>query len=309
MKTNVFLLTALMLSVAFAGCTDGEGELATDADPNASLRDGKGAIKGLLVDDRFRPIQLVDGPATSEFQATGFILVQEVAQEIRTDHNGEFKIQNLAPGMYTLKLQSDGHEARVTTVEVAAAEYSEITVEARRIFSDDGAVLVQQHAAFIPCAVWVVVAGMLPDCSFDQSSDSMRPDFITDLSTYPDITYVVTEMKANRLDDYGVQIRADVRYAVAVVTDQDYVKIVNQPGAVNEVDVDPALGPNQPFNVSEPFQTILFTMGDQHTTFASSGVPGVCCGYGVKLATKANFVQSAFIGEPRTDIGAYGLLA
>lgn len=300
-QRRVAVLASLVMAVALSGCI-GSSEDPAGVDSNESLQEGHGAIRGILVDDRYRPIHLVDGDVQSEFQAPGFILVQELGQEVRTNANGEFEIRNLDPGHYTLRLQSEDHEARTNTVQVAAAEYAETTVEARRIVSDDGAVLVQQHAVFIPCAVWVVVTGMLPDCTFDQSADAMSPDFMTDLSAHPDLSYVVTEMRANRVDDYGIQIRADERFAVAVVTDQDYVRIVNQPGVANEVDVDAALGPNAPFDASEPFQTILFAMGDHHQTVANSGLPGVCCGYGVKLATKANFVQSAFIGVPDQEV-------
>lgn len=306
---TTMLVSALFFVVAFAGCLSDENS-SIQGSLDSELQEGKGAIKGLLVDDRYRPIHLVEDGAGSEFQATGFILIQEIAQEIRTNANGEFEVLNLAPGTYTLKVQSVAHEARTATVNVVAAKYSEATVEARRTASDEGAIIVQQYAVFIPCAIWIVATGMVQDCTLDQSGDSMRADFSTDLSAYPDITYVVTEMQANRVDDYGVQIRGDARYAVSVVTDQDYLKIINQPGIINEVDVDPALGPNEPFKAAEPFQTIFFAMGDQHKTFASMGVPGVCCGYGVKLATKGEFIQSAFIGQPDEgiDIESYCVL-
>ncbi len=305
MKAANALVALLVSMAAMSGCI---GAVGTDAvEPNMDV--GTGAIKGLLVDDRFRPIHLVDGPPTSEHQAQGFILVQEVAKEIRTNENGEFEILNLAPGTYTLKVQSSGHEALATKVTVEPATANEATVEARRIVNNEGSVIVQQRAVFIPCAVWIVAAGMLPDCTFDQGDDAMRPDFQTDLSMYPDLTYVVTEMRANRADDYGIQIRAEGRFAVAVVENEEYVKIVNQPGVVNDVDQDAALGPNKPFNASAPFQTILFAMGDSHKSFSNAGVPGVCCGYGIKLGTKGHFIQSAFIGEPDMDIERYALLA
>ncbi len=102
MNLRVLLMCALTASVALAGCasSDGGDDQVLDggvSDDTFTLKAGRGAISGLLVDDRFRPIELTDNP-TTEFQRSGFVLLQELGLKARTDSNGEFSFVDLEPG-------------------------------------------------------------------------------------------------------------------------------------------------------------------------------------------------------------------
>jgi hypothetical protein len=80
-----------------AGCA-GDGQVVDYENlDNNELAEGKGAIAGVLFDDRYRPIHLVpEGEAVSEFQADLFILVQETGPQVLTNENGDFAV--LDPG-------------------------------------------------------------------------------------------------------------------------------------------------------------------------------------------------------------------
>lgn len=302
------LVVCSVVAVALAGCQD-EGAAAAALDRESfDLASGKGAIAGLLVDDRFRPIELTDSPQ-SEFQDAGFVLLQETGQQVQTSPNGEFSFVDLAPGLYTLRVRADGHEAVPTRVEVRAGEFSETSVVARRVVSDAGALLTQEYAVFIPCSIFFIANGLVYDCTFDQSGETFRAYYFANHTGIPDVTAMVTEMKANREGNYAVQVRSfgpTEYHAVAVPEGVDYIHIVTEVGVAN--DEWTAFGPNTPWNNTREFQTIMFAMGLMHNQMSQSGIPGVCCGVGVVLGTKAQFLQTVFIGPPEVDLEAYCVL-
>jgi hypothetical protein len=303
----------MVAATALAGCTDDAGirdGKAVDADDFA-LQSGRGAIAGLLVDDRFRPIQLTPDAAATEFQAEGFILLQETGQQTRTTQNGEFSFVDLPPGAYTIRVSASGHEATPQRVTVTAGEFAETSVVARRVAGDAVTIITQEYAVFIPCSIFFIANGLVYDCTLDQSGDSFRAFYFANHSALPEVTAMVTEMKANRVGNYAVQVRSfpssgTEYYAVAVPEGVDHIRIVNEIGVPNEEWTD--FGPNTPWNNTHEFQTIMFAMGMFHRMFADSGIPGVCCGVGVILGTKAQFLQSVFLGPPEVDLAAYCVL-
>ncbi len=329
MKTNVFLLTALMLSVAFAGCTDGDGgqdpNSGDPTDPNA-LQLGKGGVKGLLVDDRYRPIHIVEDEARSEYQTTGFILIQETAEEIITNENGEFTITNLAPGTYTLRVQADGYDAKSVQVLVEAGTFSEITIEARRIVSQGGVVLSQENSMYIPCGYDYVANGGIFPCDLDFSLDGYGAAFSSDYSSYgEEVSFMITEMLANQERGWEIQVRhsdedieLELDYFAAELNDGDYVRIQLERGVQSEEHQD---NPGYDYRYGSwdnlgRYTTIMFVdhpYREEHQSVTPAdptgeGLTPLCCGVGFTMGVKAKFLQSIFLGPPEVDIDEFCVL-
>src|SRR5688572_2735915 len=193
MKLLAQLATASLLTVLLSGCGDGG-----DAPPSAStettgpLASGKGAISGLLINDVFRPI------------AGGLVLIQELGLTSTSDASGQFTFVDLEPGTYLLRVQADGHEAAPQPVEVREGEYTEAEVIARRVVSDAGRIVTSEYSVFVACNINAVVIGLPYDCTLDQSGDTDRAAFTSDYTAVANVTYMVTEMKANQVGNYEV---------------------------------------------------------------------------------------------------------
>ena len=305
------VVCACLVAVALAGCADEAGSEGAGAIDRETFEFalGQGAIAGLLVDDRFRPIELTDDPQT-EFQTTGFVLLQETGQQVQTTENGEFNFVDLEPGTYTVRVTLDGHEATPQRVSVSAGEFTELSVVARRIAGEQGIAIAQEYTGFIACSVFFIAQGTVFDCTFDGSGDTDRASYDTDWTHFgDDATHLVTEARFNHVSTYAVQVRAfpetgRENYAGATPKDVDYVRIHLEHGVLNEEWTDP--GPNVPWVNAHPFQTIMFALGEFHHEFAATGL--VCCGVGVKVGTQAQFVQTLFLGDPEIDVEAYCVL-
>lgn len=301
------LLAALLASFVLAGCAgDGGGEPGDGGEAPPLDRD-KGAITGLLLDDAFRPIP------------DGLLLLQPVGLTATSDGNGEFSFSDLDPGAYTLRVQSEGHEAAPLGVDVVAGEYTEIEVSARRVFSEAGRIITTEYSVFISCAADFIANGIVFDCTLDQSGDSDRADFNSNYTGYANATYLVTEMRANKESRYEVQVRcsdedADYSYYAVARINGDYAKMTmplgrDTPDAPVPPEYTEASGSGPWMNDCEEMQTILFTDSQFREELQSTPAgPVVCCGLGAQFGIKARFVQSLFIGEPEVDIATYSVL-
>lgn len=324
-RPRIVLLALLTVSVAFAGCTDGDdaGNPA-DGGSDGGLQEGKGAIRGLLLDDRYRPIHLLADGGDGEFQATGFILVQQTAQQVQSNENGEFQVLNLPPGQYTLRVQSDGHEARTTQVDVRSGVFAEVTIEARRVVSEGSTILTEENSVYIACALDYVANGGNYFCDGDLSLDGYSSSFYTDYSDYgEDVTYMVTEMLANQEKGWEIQLRGSqddgetTTYFAAELNQGDYVRIQLERG-VNADDHQDNIGYTDfygPWENVDGFSTIVFVdhpYREDHQSIVPEdpvvGLTPFCCGVGFTMGVKATFLQSVFLGPPETDIDSYCIL-
>jgi hypothetical protein len=294
---------AVAAALLLAGC----GEPAATTPPATSgpppLEEGKGAITGLLINDVYRPIP------------GALVLLQQLGLTASTDAAGQFHIADLEPGAYLLKVQAEGHAAAPRTVEVKAGEYTEVEWLADRLANEGSRIVTSQYSVFIDCSFEaVVVAGTGAGCTLDQSGDSTRTGFDTDLSGFANVTYVVTEVKFNKPGDYGIVLGlmdgANVYYeyyAEGDIFGADYLKIVNQPGVANEA--QNAGGRNVPFDLNQTYTTSVFPHGAGyqaiHEATEVEGVSGGAFGAGVALGVEAQFVQSIFIGPPEQPIESY----
>jgi hypothetical protein len=307
---------ALMAALALAGCAadDAGGPSPGQVVDEDSFRlaAGKGAIAGLLVDDRFRPIHLTAEDATTEFQARGFVLLQETGAQTQTTPNGEFSFVDLDPGTYTLRVTASGHEAVPQKVSVQAGSFAETSVVARRVSSAGATIITEEYSVFIPCGYDYVANGGVIDCTFDQSGDSYRPGFVSDYTRFgTNATNLVSEMRANHVDRYEMQVReADgtsgggQRLAVAQF-EGDYVKLLWRFGETNEE--WNGQNNNGPWTNAFPIHTILFRDSPGREEVQALGLP-FCCGAGVYFGIKAQFLQSLFLGTPDVSVESYCVL-
>jgi hypothetical protein len=312
---RVVWIALLFMGVMIAGCTGNGADSVDDADAGVVDRDsfrlqsGKGAVAGLLVDDRFRPIHLTDNP-DGEFQTTGFVLLQETGQQVRTNENGEFTFTNLDPGTYTLRVTAAGHEATPQRVTVAEGVFNELSVIARRVASDASFLLTQEYSMFIACAAdYFANGGNLP-CDLDLSSDSYSSAFNSDFTGLADVTHMITEMKANQEKCWEIQIRTGARYFAAALLCGDYVLVPLEVGVnADAVQNNPGYGSRyQPWLNDDGFQTIMFVDHDFRDTHQQFLGGTLCCGVGFSAGIKATFLQSVFLGEPEVDVDSYCVL-
>jgi hypothetical protein len=296
------VVAVLLLATALAGCSGGGGGTSTVVGQKQDLQSGKGGISGLLINDVYRPI------------VGGKILLLPTGQTVITDNVGQFTFTDLEPGTYTMKMDAEGNEAAPRSIDVAAGQYTEVEFAARRISSVGSRIITTQYSVFIPCAVDYVANGNVLDCTGDTSGDSFRATFRSDYSPYGDnVTYLVTEMKANQNDRYEVQLRYDNggNYVYLSVSQfsGDYTKMVMVFNGTSEQSAPMSYGENQVWkNDRSDLDTILFSDSVGREELQNAGVP-VCCGAGVHLAIKANFVQSLFLGPPKDPIADYAVLA
>lgn len=289
------LLAVLLVSgVALAGCS-GDGDGGDGGQP--PLQSGKGAISGLLINDVYRPVP------------GGLVLLQPSGLTATTDASGQFTFTNIEPGAYILRVQAEGHEAAPVNIDVVAGEYSEGEVIARRVANDAGRIVTTEYSVFVSCNLNAVVIGLPADCTFDQSGDTDRAAFESDYSDIQGVTYMVTEMKANKVGAYEVRIRPtdhdqgpSGNFAVMEVKDSDYLRIVHKVGEVAHGPFE-LTGDNAAWNNTEAFLTILYVDA------ATKNVTGQGdFGASVDLGIRAKFVQSVVVGEPEQDITTYCVL-
>lgn len=269
----------------------------------------KGAIAGLLIDDRYRPIP------------DALVVLTPGGLTTTTDSAGQFDFRDLEAGVYVIQVAAEGHEAAPKNVDVVLGQYTEAEVEARRIFSEGGGIITTQYSAFVACAINFVAQGFTINCLGDLSGDSFRSGFVTPkFNKTLNWTVMVSEALFNQQNTWNFQVREQgngERYAVGVIDNGVYKKMVNYRGQVNEV--DNMQRSNVRFNATKPFETLIFLQGDYQEESQSTldqlcaaGVTPACravAGAGAAFGIKAKLVQSIFIGVPETPIATYCVLA
>lgn len=341
MRTNPMIVVGVLLVVTLAGCAGSTEEQVIDYEnlENNELAEGKGAIAGVLFDDRYRPIQLVpEGERESEFQAEGFILVQETGEQILTNENGEFAVLDLDPGRYTLRTSVAGHAASPLKVTVVEGLFAEESILARRAVIDDGFIQVEEYMIFVPCTIGYFIQSLIYNCATDGSGENSRYHVPRDFTAETNATYLQAEVKAKTDTRYTLQIRDSeglIRWGVDTF-DGTYAKILLEKGVVNEEDNDQdrnvpwendqstsfllfpgaprekeisdALEPACNQAADDALETVDDSFPDEEFPFVYAPIPRTCNGWqgvGVGLAYEARLIMSLFIGEPSVDVESY----
>ncbi len=316
---KVLAAVVILMAVSLAGCADDAPPttvVETDDGEEKEIAVGKGGILGLVIDDRFRPIP------------GALVLIQPAGVTVTANNNGEFEVNDLDPGAYSLRVSAEGHEAAPETVNVEEGKFTEKSLLARRTLSEGGQIATQEFSVFIPCAADFVVNGVVANCVLDLSGDTYRAGFNPDFSEAGEnITFLVIEMKSNAVGNYAVQFREDDgssaggnRYVVGTALDTDYHKMVLERGVVNTEFNEQ--NNNVAWNNTEenPAEVIMFMQGDYKGEIEGAGSAacvdpevqgGTGCnwrGVGAQFGIKAQFILSAFIDEPEVDVNSYCVL-
>ncbi len=309
MEFKGLALGLVFICAVLAGCG---GKSDSSGDAGAPLPPDKGAIRGVTIDDRFRPVPDAE------------MLLFPIGLTTTSGVDGEFEFLNLAPGAYVLRVQADGHEASPISVDAVAGEYTEVEAVARRVFSSEGAVLVTQYSVFIDCSFEALaIAGTGAGCMADQSGDSTRTGFDTDLDPADAniTTYMVTEILYNKQADapgqggYGVVIGVldssnffEIYYAESDLIKGTYQRIQNEAGKVNNRTDEDVGGRNVKWPPGKLFTTAIFPHGTGYTELQNNPTGIGLWGAGASVGVKAKIVQSIFLGPPNADIETYCVL-
>ncbi len=299
-STRSLLITLVVCTVALAGCTGGGGGKSAkgptavsgcvgEACGDFTLGDGQGAVSGLVIDDRLRPI------------AETRVLLLPLGLSTETNENGEFGFVGLEPGTYTIKAQKAKHEAAPKRVDVVAGQYSEAIIEARRTVSDNSMIITQEYAIFIPCSMAVGGSYVTAGFCAGLSGDTYRPGIRgIDLTETANLTYLVSELKANRDGQHLFTVREDngspfggETYGRQGTETGNYARIQMQIGEAAPGGVV--------WNNDKLLSMLMFPSGTVGPVNTPSGT-------GAEMGTRGQVIMSIFIGEPEVDIDTYAVL-
>lgn len=303
-----FIAPLLFLTLAFAGCADNSDVDQTELvnQEEFQLDVGKGAIAGLVIDDAFRPIPGAE------------ILLQPDGLVTNSNENGEFNFVNLDPERYTLRVASDGHEAKPTRVEVKEGIFEEAQIMARRLVIGDEIVVTEHHAAFIACNVSRPDSTL--DCGnyfpVDLSGDTNRQHLRLDYTEYgTNITYLLLEMHSSKEASASGPLKMVMRagensgnyYINQLLTEGQYLKAWAKYGEVSPFDLE---NRNHNWTNSELITVQLWAQGqlkDETNDVLRNyyGEDFDSRGIGLQYGIKANYLVTLFLGKTSVDIDEY----
>lgn len=317
---RVILAAGILLAVTLAGCAEDAPDPEGTVDPETfEIEEGKGSIAGLLVDDRFRPLQVASQPAGAEIP--GFVLLQETGEQVGTNADGEFVFVDIEPGTYTIRVTAEGYEATPEVVRVEEGVFNDASIMARRVLSDDGFVISEEYAAFIPCQE-SAAAQTSNYCSlafFDASGDTSRDSFITNYTDY-NVTSLVVEFLTNKEADRDGAIKLVMRnqthdscyVANDIVSEGNYLKVWLKNGEISPFDLETRNCPwtNEQEQSIEVWAQGVFREEAQVAVDAACTVP-ICVdnpqsrGIGIQPGVAVKILVTAFVGDPEGGVENY----
>jgi len=304
------LLAAVVLAAAVtgAGCASHAAAPAAVGGTTAPLAEGKGAIAGLLVDDRYRPLHLTDTPQ-GEYDAKGFVLVVETGATVRSGTDGTFTVADLAPGLYTLKPSVDAHEGSPLKVDVVAGKYAEADLMVRRLFTPaKDAVSVHDDTILITCQAQALDGHFTvgTTCYGDLSPSGSQNWVDYNYTGFGTPKAVVVEAKFSQKGDYEVWltqktnlVTSGTLYAKEFAYGSDYFRYATVNGST---DGRFSSAPVDTMNLR------VWANVDYTGTQQADQATGIPVSAGFTFVVKVRLVVSAFLEVP-TNLDTYQLLA
>lgn len=308
MQFAAVLIVTLSVAAFLAGCgAKTEPPTAATGTCTDCLSNGKGAITGVVIDDRYRPVP------------DALVVLTPSGLTAKSDAEGQFQFGPLEPGSYVVLAQAKDHEAAPKNADVKAGEYTELEVQARRTFNQNGLIITTQFSIFIDCSEEAVVianegATEGVSCMMDQSGDSARGSFDSQLSPADAnlTTYMVTEAISNQKGSYSLVVgtldaqgNVNKEYADATCIDGTYARVQMQPKKADTRPGEQENGATAKWPAADKFTTIIFPRSNTYQqVHDQTGLWGA----GVVLGFKAKIVQTVFLGPPGLDIGSYAVL-
>lgn len=162
-KPLPWVLTAIMMAVAFAGCVGVESGSPQEATNQPKVSSGPaefdentGAIAGIVTDTELAPLAGAQvGLLKSE------ILPEDVV--VLTDKAGQFTISRVPPGTHSLFVQALGFQSKGSKISVNAGEVAQANVALEKLPSDEPYHLTDVRKA----AVSGVMIKLTPQCIYD----------------------------------------------------------------------------------------------------------------------------------------------
>lgn len=149
MNKTIILLTGLFLTTIFAGCIGGDDTVDSEEDDiqerpdEIKVSETTGSIKGTVASDLFEAL----GGAQ--------VLLTEIEVQTTVARNGEFVMNDLEPGTYTLVASALGYEQALRSVRVVAGEITEVSIVMVPAESDDPyAVAFEEVGTVTIAAAW-----------------------------------------------------------------------------------------------------------------------------------------------------------
>ncbi|MGB1697198.1 MAG: carboxypeptidase regulatory-like domain-containing protein [Thermoplasmatota archaeon] len=308
---RAILMATIMVAVGLAGCAGDEAPVdqTTLVDKEEfQLAAGKGAIAGVVFDDRFRPV------------VGASILLQPLGLTTESNEVGEFNFVDLDPETYTLRTSAEGHEAKPLKVRVTEGIFEEAQISARRTATGEETIITEHHAAFVACNVSAPI--VTANCGIavppDVSGDSDRQNLVVDYTKYGEnMTYLLIEMHTNKDARTGGAQKivargssTDTYYINDYITEGSYLKMWAKYGEHSPFDAEDRNGnwTNQEGLVIQLWaQGLLKDETGPVFQTALGPVFGTVDnrGFGPQVGLKANYLVTLFLGETSEDIETY----
>lgn len=306
---RAWLAAGLLVATALAGCSGG-AEADAPAGERPALASGRGAIAGLLVDDRYRPLHLTDEPA-GPYDVPGFILVVETGEQVATDVDGVFTVLGLEPGTYTLTPAVERHEGVPQKVDVVEGQYAEVDLLVRRV-ADPGkdTIVVRDDTVLITCSIQTLDGHFTVGraCHGDLSGEEGTNWLDYNYTEHGHVAAIVVEAKLTKPRDFEIWLTMQTNlingpelYGKVYGYDTDSIRVA----ALNGTEVGRFGG--------SPLDTMdlrVWANVNGPGTQEADSASGLPVGADFTFVEEVRVVVSAFLEEPsQAELESYALLS